>query len=171
MAQLSVDDGGSGEEEESGGDSFGVGDAASIAGAGLAAYGAYSQGQDNAYIARYNAQIADQSAAQVTAMGQEDARRSLVNSYKVLSGGKAAYGASGVSGGSTNDVLRAGASQGELNALTIQYNANVKANAFTNEGNLDRYRAGNDETAGDVGAASDVLKGVGTVAAVAALFI
>lgn len=132
-----------------------------IMGTSLSMAGSIYQGNVNANVANYNAQVTDQDATQVNEQGAEDSRRALVNSSKMLSGGQAAYGASGVSGGSTRDVLRAGAAQGELNALTIQYNAGVKANAYSNEANLDRYRATNDQTAGQLGAASALIKGIG----------
>jgi hypothetical protein len=137
-----------------------------IAGAGLQAAGAEFQGQSNANIANYNATVATQSAAEVTAQGQAEAVRSLQNSRKMISGGQAAFGASGVSGSSvsTQDTLRAGAAQGELNALTIQNNAAIKATAYGNEATLDQYRAQNDITAGNLGAASAIIKGIGGLA-------
>ncbi len=141
---------------------------ASVLGTGLAIEGDLYQGQSNANIANYNAQIADQDSALVQAQGAEDARRSLVNSRKMVSAGVASYGASGVSGGSVHDVLRAGAAQGELDALTIKYNADVKSNAYANESALDRYRAQNYEKAGELNAVGAVLGGIGSVAKMAA---
>lgn len=147
-----------------GGSSFGtdMSDIAQIAGAGLGAYGSYQQGQMNAGIARFNSQIAQQNADQAEAMGAENARRSLVNSTKMVAAGQAAYGASGVSAGagSAADVLRAGASQGALDAQTIQYNANVRATAFRNQSSIDEYRAQNEAIGGEENAASSILKGI-----------
>jgi hypothetical protein len=141
-----------------------VGSAVSFAGAAIAASGSIEQAHANAEIAKYNAQVADNNAAQVIAMGEENARRSLINSTKMVAAGKAAYGAAGVSGGSVSDVLRAGVAKGEMDALTIKYNAEVKATAYRNEANLDRYKAQNQVVAGGYSAAGDILKGVGAAA-------
>lgn len=147
-----------------------VGSAVDLAGAALAANGSLYQAQANSQIAIYNAKLADQNADQVIAMGTENARRSLIKSSKMIAAGRAAYGAAGVSGGSVQDVLRAGAAQGELDALTIKYNAEVKATALRNEANLDRYKAANQTVAGDYNAAGDILKGVGAAASLVAAF-
>lgn len=154
---------GSAMEDASSGIDWGqaIGSAVDLAGAAVAANGSIEQARANAEIAKYNATVADQNADQVTAMGAENARRSLVNSSKMVAAGKAAYGAAGVSGGSVQDVLRAGAAKGELDALTIKYNAEVKANAYRNEANLDRYKAENQFVSGGSNAAGDILKGVG----------
>lgn len=128
-----------------------------IGGATLKAAGSIYQGNSDANIAQYNEQIADQNATLVTQQGQEEARRSLVNSRKFIGQEEAGYGASGVSGGSAQWVMRASAAQGELNALTIQNNADVKAQAYRNEANLDQFRAQNMRMKGYAGAASAVL--------------
>jgi hypothetical protein len=140
----------------------------SLGGSLLAANSSIEQAKANSEIAKYNAKIADQNADQVTQMGEENARRSLINSAKMIAAGRASYGAAGVSGGSVQDVLRAGAAQGELDALTIKYNAEVKATAFRNEANLDRYKAENQTVAGNANAAGDILKGAASFATLAA---
>lgn len=147
-----------------------VGSAVDLAGAGIAANGSIEQARANSQIALYNAKVADQNADQVTAMGEENARRSLIHSSKLVAAGRAAYGAAGVSGGSVQDVLRAGAAQGELDALTIKYNADVKATAYRNSANLDRYKAQNQIVAGNNNAAGDILRGVAAGASLIAAF-
>ena len=133
---------------------------ASAAGTGLSMVGSISQGNSNANVADYNADVAGANASTVTQQGAEEARRSLVNTRKFEGQEGAAYGASGVSGGSAQDVMRSTAAQGALNALTITNNAAIKATSYTNEANLDTYRAGNDQMAGYLGAASALTKGL-----------
>lgn len=143
---------------DSGGGYLDFGALGTAAGGFLSANASQYQAQVNSQISNYNAQVADQNAAQVIQMGEENARRSLIASSKVIASGRAAYGAAGVSGGSMQDVLRAGAAQGEMDALTIKYNAEVKANAFRNQANLDRYKAQNQTVAGEYNSAGDIIK-------------
>lgn len=134
--------------------------AAMAAGSGLSAVGDIAQGNQNANISDYNAQIANQSAAQAEAQGAEQARRALVQGNKVIGSESAAYGASGVgNSGSAMDVLRSSAANNELNALTIKNGADVKATAYQNEAALDQYRASNDTVAGYMNAAGALLGG------------
>lgn len=142
-----------------------VGAGIGAAGSALGAVGSLNQANSNANIAIYNSENAINNANTTTEQGAEAARRSLVNSRKTMGQETAAYGASGVTGnGSAAWVLRNSAAQGELNALTITNAAAIKAQAFTNEANLDIYRAGNDKTSGYIGAASSLLKGASSLA-------
>jgi hypothetical protein len=134
-------------------------EAAAVAGPIIGAVGALRQGNSNASMGEYNAQIADQNAQTVVAQGAEQARRSLINSAKFMGHQEAGYAASGVSGGSAEYVMRNTAAQGELNALTLKNNAAIKATAYRNEAALDRFRGDNARTAGYFGAASGLLRG------------
>lgn len=139
--------------------------AAMAGGAAIGAVGSIGQGNANGNVADYNAQIANQNAATVEAQGAEQERRSLVNSNKVLGQEGAAYGASGVgSTGSAMDVMRNSAANGELNALTIKNQADVKATAYANEAALDQFRGSNDRTAGYLNAAAGLLGAGGKIA-------
>lgn len=135
-------------------------EAAAGAGTGLSVVGDLQQGYANSNVAGYNATTATNNAATVTAQGAEEARRSLVASSKVIGTEAAGYGASGVqAGGMGAAVMRNSATQGALNASTIENNAAIKATAYQNEAGLDRYRGTNDITAGYMGAAGALLKG------------
>lgn len=140
-----------------------------IAGSFLGAAGSIYQGQSNANVADYNASIADQNASIAESQGAEAARRSLVNSSKITGAAAAGYGASNVSGVSASLVLQNSAAQGELNALTIQHSADLRANAYTNEAALDEYRAGNDRLSGYMGAAASIMNGAKSFTSMAAL--
>lgn len=135
--------------------------AASVAGTGLSAVGDLQQGYANSNIAGYNADTATNNAATVTAQGAEEARRSNVASSRLIGSEAAGYGASGVqAGGMGAQVMRNSATQGALNAATLENNAAIKATAYQNEASLDRYRGSNDVVAGYMGASGALLKGL-----------
>lgn len=117
------------------------------------------QAKMDSQMAEYNATVADQNAQQVMAQANENARRSLVNSNKVMGAQQAGFGASGVSGGSVLDVLQDTASKGALDALTIKNEGMVKATAYRNESSLDRYRASNYIDSGNIAAVGDAVGG------------
>lgn len=133
--------------------------AASIVGTGLSMLGSIKQGNDEANVSDYNAQIASQNAGLAVEQSSEDARRSLVKTAMVVGNDQANYAASGVTGeGSAADVLRSSAAQGELDALSIQNQGAVKANAYMNEAQLDEYKGSNDQESGYLGAAASLGK-------------
>lgn len=164
----SLDDGESGVSSNPGaGGNAGAGALTGIGGM-LSASGAEFQGDANAGVAEYNSATAYQNASEVYAMGKEQARRSLIQSGKMIGAEGAAYGASGVtSDGSAQWVMRNSAAQGELNALTIMSNSTNKAIALNNEGALDQYRADNAQHAGDLGAFSALIGAGGSAASMA----
>lgn len=140
-------------------------EAAVGAGATIGAVGSIFGGNANAGVADYNANVAQQNAALVEAQGAEQSRRALVQSRKFIGQQGAAYGASGVGNdGSAQWVMRNSAAQGELNALTIQNQADIKATAYRNEAALDQFRGSNMETAGYLGAAGSLLGGGAKIA-------
>lgn len=141
-------------------------EAASVAGKALGAVGDIRQGNSNANLADYNAQVANQNAALILNQGAEQERRARLQASKVIGGMRAAYGASGVTAdGSAADVIRSSAANAELNALTIRNGAQIKATALQNEASLDYYRASNDRVSGYLGASGDLIGGAGKAVA------
>lgn len=121
--------------------------------------GTIYQGEANAAAATYNSQVAQQGAVIARQQGvaameaqQRDAARSQGRAI-------ALYGASGVSGdsGSPLDVLADSARMAELDRLTIQYNAELKATGQDIQSTLDLFGAKTARTAGYLGAAADVV--------------
>lgn len=110
-------------------------------------------------MADFNRSVANQNAAIVQQQATENARRSLVNSNKLMGKQRAGYAASGVSGGSALDVLQDTAVKGELDALTIKNQGDIKAAGFANESNLSGYRASNALTTGYVKATGHAVEG------------
>lgn len=153
---------------------------ASALGGVTGAVGAYQQGQAEAGAARYNASMARQNAAiaeqnaaiagqsgeQQAAM-QEQKTRATVGAIKA---GQAAAGVD-VSTGSAVDVRSSAAELGELDALTVRSNAAREAFGYRQqavgmkaESALDEYQAETAGTAGEIGAASTLLGGLGSAA-------
>lgn len=136
--------------------------------ASIAPLGSMYQGHLNSSVDDYNANVATQNAQIVENQGAEEAQESLVNSRKITGAASAAYGASGVAaGGSAAWVLRASAQQGELSALTLKNNADIKSVAYQNEAALDKFKSVNDIKAGDIGAVTSAIN-EGTASASAA---
>jgi hypothetical protein len=132
--------------------------AGQAAGAIFGVAGNLIEGEQKKAVDNYNASIAFDNANQTIAAGNEEARRSLVNSGKAIGGEQAAYSASGVaSDGSALWVLRDSAAKGALDAMTIKRNAATKANNYFNEGMMDRQRGEQASAAGEWGAASSFL--------------
>lgn len=150
---------------------------ASLAAAGIGAFGAIEQGaaasaaakananlsRQNAKINRENAEIASQSGDQRAAMSEQKTR-AYVGAIKTN------QGASGVdvNTGSALDVQSSAAQLGELDALTVRSNATreaygykVQAEDQDFQASLDDAQAKNAGTAGYIGAASTFLGSVG----------
>lgn len=115
--------------------------------------GSLRQGKQEAQMAEFNANVARQNAATVEQQATENARRSLVNNNKLIGSQKAAYAASGVSGGSALDVLQDTAAKGELDAITIKNKGDIAASSYQNEAGLNKYRASNALTSSYINAA------------------
>lgn len=128
-------------------------------GAPISAMGSLYQGNANASTSNYNATVAANNAITVEQQGAEAERRAQVQGSKTLGTMTAAYGASGVTGGSAIDVMRSSAANSELNALTIKNQADIKATALDNEAALDHYRANNDQISGQMGAFTSFIAG------------
>lgn len=114
----------------------------------------------------YNADIAMQNATMANNQAAEEERKNRVQSKKQLGDIRASYGSSGVNiDGSALDVLEESAANAELDSLQIKHGGQVKARAYENEANLDRFRAKNAKVAGYFGAASSVLNSGSKIAA------
>lgn len=129
--------------------------AATAVAGGYAAYSSYQQGKFQQKVANNNAEVANQMATQAIERGQRDEMRHRLKVAHMKSDQRAAFGASGRDiSGSALDILGDTAMMGELDALTIRYNAQlegygqeVQAENFKAQGKLDR-QAGNAQAAG-----------------------
>jgi len=107
--------------------------AAMVAGGGLKMFGTMEKAKEDTETAEFNAQTARQNSIDVQMQAQEMERRARINALKTVGSEQAGYAASGVSGVSAQYVMRQSAAQGELDALTIQHNADLKSAAYGRE--------------------------------------
>lgn len=153
--------------------------ASSAAGAGVSAYGAYSQGQAQsaqyAYqsgIAQMNAQIAKQNADYAVAAGEVKAQESGMKTRFQIGETIAQQGAGGlaVGSGSNARVVSGELAVGQQDQAIIRSNAartaygyNVEAAAATAQGKLYSMASESAKTAGAISAAGSLISGAGSV--------
>jgi hypothetical protein len=152
---------------------------ASVAGAGVGAYGAISAGNAAQSAANYqgqvaanNAIIADQNAKAATAAGNAQAEQQRMKTNAIIGAQMAGQASSGLDTGSGSplDVRTSTKELGELDVLTIRNNAarqaygyQTQSSSFTAQGALDRLTGANAATAGDIGGISSILGGASSV--------
>jgi len=109
--------------------------------------------------AQYNAQIAANNAQAAMDQGRFAEQQQRMKNAALLSQQKANLAANGVEidSGSALDVQSSSAQMGELDALTIRYNAQNKANNYLSQAGLSQMTADAAETAGTIGVASSML--------------
>lgn len=136
----------------------GVAGAAGGIGMGLQAAGGLFGGQAQqsaadyqAQVAKYNAQIESQNAAQAIGAGESQAEISEMRTGQQVGQAKAAQASRGVQTGvgSALDVRQGIASAGRVNALTIKNNAARAAYGYQVQGASDTAQAGADIAEGE----------------------
>lgn len=148
--------------------------------AGIQAYGVAkkeaAEQQANNYqagVARINKQIAQQNAEYSRATGEVEAEQSGIKTRQQVGGVVAAKSASGldVGSGSAADVIESQRDVGIYDQALIRSNAarrafgyEVEATKDESQAQLFKMGAGNAKTAGDIGVASSILGGAGSVA-------
>ena len=153
---------------------------ATLASAGIGAYGAISSGVAQEQSARYNAEvalnnasIAKQNANLAGQAGEAQAEQSSMKTRAQVGAIKTAQAANGVdvNSGSAVDVRSSAAALGELNAINIRSNAartaygyQTQAGNFQAQSQLDTFQGQNAKTAGLIGGGTDLLGGVGQAA-------
>lgn len=156
-----------------------VGAVASVAGFGISAMSAMSQGQAASNAANYNAQVArnnaiiqQQNAEIARQQGEAEAAKQRRLSRLKLGQTRAAYGAAGVTiEGSPFDILDQEATDLILKEKEILYNAglaerryNIAANAEIGNVGLETARGASALSAGYTSAAGTLLSGAGKTA-------
>jgi hypothetical protein len=152
---------------------------ASVAGAGIAAYGAIQQGQAAKKMGDYNAKIAannaiiqqnNAKAAQQQASLEADRKRRI---GKIIAGKqRAAATKSGVTfSGSVEDVMIDSSVNVEIDALTELYKGNLSSQDYINrsasslaEGELSKMQGRAARTSSYYSAAGSILSGAGSAA-------
>jgi hypothetical protein len=102
---------------------------------------AVKQGQNAVAMSEYNYKTDVENANLAVQQGNEEARRSNVIANKVIGQGRAAAGASGIQmSGSALDVIGASAANAELDALSIQHKAAIKAYGYRSSAALEPFK-------------------------------
>ena len=140
--------------------------AASLAGAGISAYGNYQQGKSAQAMTKHNAKIATTAASNEAATAQQNAIRQREASRRQLSNIRARMAGSGVqqSTGSSLDVLGESASELELQAMDLFRSSDAKQRQYGNEAAMTTWNGDQTAQAGKIGAIGSLISGAGSFA-------
>lgn len=134
-------------------------------GALLGAVGKIKQGEAAAKAGEFNAEIAEQNAADTLVLGAEEERRVRVMARKTIGQARASIGASGIQAdASALDVLQESAANAEMDAISIRYQTYKKAQTFKNDAALARMGGGAGLSSSLFGAAGSILTGINQTA-------
>lgn len=164
-----------------------VGAAAAVAGAGAGAYSsiqagnaASSSAKYNEQVSQQNAQLAQQNAVQASQAGEAQVAASQQKTRAQVGAIKAGEAASNVdvNSGSAVDVRSSAADLGELDAITVRSNAAKQAygyetqnTSYEDQANLEAAQSENSSTAGEIGAGSTLIGGLGSASSNYARFM
>jgi len=134
-----------------------------LAGTGLSAFGQMRSGQAQKAAYDYNAQVATGEAgtARAVAAREEEVHRAKLQ--RMLGTQRALYGEGGVDIGSGSPLLTmmSTAEEGEREAEFIKYGGEVSATEKLNEARASRFYGKQARAAGNIGAGSTFLTGLG----------
>ncbi len=145
--------------------------ALTAAGAGVGAYSSIQAGKASEDAAKYNAKIAENNAA--VAARDAAAEAAQIRRQNLLRSGKqrAAAGKAGVDlSGSFEDVFFDTGAQGELEAMSALYAGEVTNRAFESRAIGSRFEGRQARAAGNIGAASSIIGGLGNAASIGARY-
>jgi hypothetical protein len=132
-----------------------------VAASVVSAIGSISRANSQAKMMERNASIADQNAALFTQQAAEEERRKRVQLNALLGHNRTAVAKSGVTMSGTPLLVEEDTvMQGELDALTIRYNGELKANNQRYQASMGRYQAEETRSQGYMSAAGSILGGV-----------
>ncbi len=137
----------------------------SVLGAAMQGYSSYQSNMYNAQVARNNQIVADRNAATALEVGQSQEEAKRLQTGEMIGSLKASEAASGVNPntGSALDVRSSAAQTGEMDALTIRYNANVQNQNLKYQGAMFGAQAQLDESMAGWGVANSILGGASSV--------
>jgi hypothetical protein len=139
--------------------------AATVAAGGYTAYAQNEQGKYQAKVAKNNALTMSRMAQAATEKGTRDEQRLRLQIAHQRSGQRAAFGASGREiTGSASDILADTAMMGELDALTLRYNAGLEAYGYETESNNFMAQSKLDKMSGKQAATGTLLTTAASVA-------
>jgi len=140
--------------------------AATAVGAGVSAYSSYQTGKATQRINEYNAQLADQEAADASRDGRILANSQRAANAKIQARQRALFAKGGVVGGTGSPLLVLAEQAGELEmgALEVQRTANAEAGRLKSQAVLDRMAGKAARQAGTLNAGATILSGAGDAA-------
>lgn len=127
--------------------------------AGTAATAAYEQGQSQKKAAAYNAQMEQYNATIQAQQGQQDAANIETQGELIQGKAKAAAAASGLSGGSADDIQYADLIRNDQDALAAKYRGTIGAYNADSQATLDSSASNNAGIQGDLAAGGALLSG------------
>lgn len=138
---------------------------ASVAAGGYAAYGTYEQGKYQSSVAKANAKIAGENRESALIEGADQASIERTNTGRRVGAALAAQGASGldVGFGTGTELRGALQNEGDLDAMTIQYNTSRRALGYAQQASnfsADAQFAGRSATGALVGGALNTGRSV-----------
>lgn len=134
---------------------------ASMAGAGISAAGQYQASKFNEQMAERQAAMQEEAAQDALERGEEQADRQRERTGDLIGEQRAALGASGVQmdSGSALRLQTDSRYQGELDALTIEENAQRQAMGMSRQADQTRIQGEMQGRRGRIGAGSSLLTG------------
>ena len=140
--------------------------AASLAGAGMSAYGNYQQGKAANAMAKHNAKAIRLASENEALTAQQNSLRQREASRRQLSSIRARMAGGGVvqSSGSSLDVLGESASELELQAMDLFRDSDAKQRMYGNEAAMTLYNGKQAAAAGKTAAIGSLISGAGSFA-------
>ena len=137
----------------------------SAVGVVTSAYGQYEQGQAQKKWGSYSAAVAERDAETARMNAEYEAGVHRKETQRLLGRQRALYGKSGVTfEGSPLLMMAETAAEGELDALMIKREGELRAQGYHSEATLSRMRGRAAQSAGYYGAGSTLLTGAGQTA-------
>lgn len=127
--------------------------------AGVSAYSSVKQSQATAKADNYNSQLASYNAAIDTQQGQQDAAEVESQGEIIQGKAKSAAAASGLAGGSSDDIAYADLVSNDQDALAAKYRGTISGYSSSAQAGLDSAAASNATQQGILGAGSALLSG------------
>ncbi len=138
---------------------------ASAAGAGMSAYSQYQSAQYNAQVARNNQAIMNQNASIALQQGTVNEENQRLKTGAAMGAMESQQSASGINPneGSALNMRASLAETGELDALTVKYNANMQNWNYRNAADSYGAQASLDQSQAAWGVAGSILGGASNV--------
>ena len=139
--------------------------AVTAVGSGVSAYNSYQSGKATERLNNYNADLADQQAADTERDGRILANAQRAKNQKMQARQRALYAKGGVVTGTGSPLLVQAEQAGEMEmaALEVERTADAKAARLKSQAVLDRMAGKNARSAGNLNAAATLLSGAGKV--------